>query len=171
LPPAAPVEEGKLAPELVRIVRQGLVRVGCATSALDGAWGKKDQTAVETFARYSRLTLASLDPSADLLGQIEAHAGRVCPLVCGAAYEAKGDSCVRKSCPPGMTMGSRGECKAPPRQASPANPSGGNKTATAGASGGSCSTGYYPCKLNANGRLDATHPNCCLNVPGFGHAK
>jgi uncharacterized caspase-like protein len=111
------------------------------------------------------------DPSADLLGQIKAHAGRVCPLVCGAAYEAKGDSCVRRSCPPGMTMGSRGECKAPPRQATPANPSGGNKTATAGASGGGCSTGYYPCKLNANGRLDATHPNCCLNVPGFGHAK
>jgi len=142
-PPSAPVEtpvEGAtLSPDLVRNIQTELVRVGCAAGSADGVWGKKGRSAVEAFARYSKISLASLDPSEDLLSTLKGYGGRACPLACGTRYEAKGDSCVLKTCPKGMSLNGGGNCAAPPpqpKQAAPAT-SGGTK-ATASASGGGC---------------------------------
>jgi Caspase domain len=137
-PPSAPVEEPARRPDLVRNIQTELVRVGCAAGSADGVWGKKGRSAVEAFARYSKMSLATLDPSEDLLSTLKGYGGRACPLSCGAHYEAKGDSCVLKTCPNGMSLNGGGSCSAPPpaKQASP-TVSGGKK-ATASASGGGC---------------------------------
>ena len=113
-PPSAPVAEATLNPDLVRNVQKELVRVGCAAGSADGVWGKKGRSAVEAFARYSKISLASLDPSEDLLSTLQGYGGRACPLSCGARYEAKGDSCVLKTCPKGMSLNGGGSCAAPP---------------------------------------------------------
>jgi hypothetical protein len=55
---------------------------------------------------------------------LRAYGGRVCPLVCGARYEAKGDRCVQKTCPKGMYLNGAGSCyaQAAPRRPPPAGP-------------------------------------------------
>ena len=57
----------KASPDLVRSVQTELSRVGCSAGSTDGRWGKKGRNAVEAFARYAKISLASLDPSEDLL--------------------------------------------------------------------------------------------------------
>ena len=113
-PPSAPVEEAPPSPDLIRNIQQELIRLGCSAGAPDGGWGKKSKSAVEDFSRYSKIKLASLDPSANLLTTLQAYGGRVCPLVCGARYEPKGDSCILKTCPRGMSLNGTGGCFAPP---------------------------------------------------------
>jgi hypothetical protein len=99
----------------------------------------KGRSAVQAFVRYAKVNLASLDPSADLLTMLKAYGGRACPLTCGVRYEPKGDSCVLKTCPKGMSLGGTGSCYAPPppKQAAPAA-SGGRKAVAGGGSGGGC---------------------------------
>jgi uncharacterized caspase-like protein len=125
LPPAA---EAGASVDLVRNIQNELSRLGCSAGAADGVWGAKGRSAVEAFARYSRLSLASFDPSDKLLTILQAYGGRVCPLACGSRYEAKGDRCVPKTCPRGMALNGSGTCYtvriarpyAPPPQAQPA---------------------------------------------------
>jgi uncharacterized caspase-like protein len=151
-PPSAPVEEPTMSPDLVRNIQNELVRLGCAAGSADGVWGKKGRSAVEAFERYSKISLASLDPSADLLSTLKGYGGRACPLACGARYEAKGDSCVLKTCPKGMSQNGNGSCAAPPPSLQPkqAAPAGGKK-ATASASGGGC---VKETPLQCQGRMD-----------------
>src|SRR5262249_56135101 len=113
-PPGEPVEAAEPSPDLIRNIQKELTRVGCSAGAADGRWGKKGRSAVEAFVRYSKISLASLDPSPDLLSTLQGYGGRACPLTCSARYEAKGDSCVLKTCPSGQTLTSRGEFYAPP---------------------------------------------------------
>jgi hypothetical protein len=113
-PPSAPVEEAPPSPDLIRNIQKELIRVGCSASAPDGGWGNKSKSAVEDFSRYSKIKLASLDPSPNLLTTLQAYGGRVCPLVCGARYDARGESCVLKTCPKGMSLNGTGSCYAPP---------------------------------------------------------
>src|SRR5581483_10428780 len=69
-----------------------------------------------------------------------------CPLSCGARYEPKGDSCVLKTCPRGMTLNGNGACAAlppPPQQkqatpVKPPAPAGGGKKVASGGAGGGC---------------------------------
>jgi hypothetical protein len=172
---SSPIDQAKAGPDLVRSVQEELARVGCATGSIDGVWAQKGRTAVRAFARYAKLSLASADPSDDLLSVLKAQSGRVCPLACGLRYEAKRDSCVRKTCPSGMTLGSRGDCNAPPlarpKKPGPAASAGAKKAAVVSPSGGSCQPGFYRCRFNANGRIDPGHPNCCLHVSGIPHVQ
>ena len=58
---------------------------------------------------------------------------RVCPLVCGARFDAIGDNCVLKTCPSGEKLGSNGSCFKPPEVKQPAT-----KNASKATSGSRC---------------------------------
>src|ERR1700738_1482575 len=77
------MEAPRRSPDLVRNIQMELERVGCAAGSADGVWGKKGRSAVEAFARNSKISLASLDPSEDLLSTLNGYGGRACALVCG----------------------------------------------------------------------------------------
>lgn len=112
-PPAATVEtEGPPKPDrdLIRSVQEELSRLGCYAGKSDGVWGRKSRSAVTAFADHAKLTLASLEPSEELLASLQGHGERVCPLVCGARYEVSGDRCILKTCPGGERLNSSGRC-------------------------------------------------------------
>jgi hypothetical protein len=165
LPPASePVETAKPDRELVRDIQKELARVGCSAGSADGAWGKKARNAVDAFVRYSKVSLASLDPSPDLLSTLKSYGGRACPLVCTARYEPQGDSCVLKTCPSGQTLTNGGDCYAPaPKQKQavlPAAPSvSKKKSAPASASSGGC---VRETAQQCIGRLSANHGGASL---------
>jgi hypothetical protein len=123
---AQPPAEAAVSVDVIRNIQKELLRLGCSAGAPDGVWGMKGRSAVEAFTRYSKVSLASLDPSENLLTTLQAHVGRVCPLVCGGRYQAKGDKCVLKTCPKGMNLNGAGNCYAvriarpnPPAQPQP----------------------------------------------------
>ena len=112
--PDPPVEQkAKPDREFIRALQEELVRVGCGTGRPDGVWGVKSWNATESFAKFGKITVASLDPTEDLLSALKQQDGRVCPLVCGARFEARGDACVLKVCPAGQKLGSNGACFTP----------------------------------------------------------
>ena len=91
LPPTSePIEPAKPDRELIRDIQTELARVGCSAGSADGAWGKKGRNAVQSFARYAKVTVASLDPSEDLLSTLKSYGGRACPLVCTRALRSLG---------------------------------------------------------------------------------
>ena len=109
-------------------------------------------------------SLASLDPSEDLLSTLKGYGDRVCPLLCTARYEAKGDSCVLKTCPSGQSLTGGGDCHAPPpkqKQAvlPAAPPVSKKKSAPASASGGGC---VRETEQQCIGRLSANHGGASL---------
>src|SRR6185436_19068587 len=142
----------------IRDIQTELARVGCSAGSADGAWGKKGRSAVQSFVRYAKVTVASLDPSEDLLSTLKSYGGRACPLVCSARYEASGDSCVLKTCPSGQTLTGRGECYTPPppkqKQAVLPAPSGGKKKAAPASASGGC---QRETEQQCIGRLSANH--------------
>jgi len=64
---------------LVRSVQTELNRLGCAAGNADGVWGRKSRQALDNYAKHSGTTVASLDPSSDLLEALRNKKTRVCP--------------------------------------------------------------------------------------------
>jgi hypothetical protein len=95
--------------ELVRAIQKALNDHRCDAGRADGKWGRKGIAAAGRFARYAKLSLGT-DPSERLLDAIEGKSGKVCPLVCGARYQKKGDECVLKTCKKGEKLDRRGKC-------------------------------------------------------------
>lgn len=109
---------------LVLAVQKELNRVGCSAGRPDGKWGGQSTRAMRNFNRYAKLSLATGNAANDALTILKSKTGRVCPLVCGARYLAKGNSCVRKTCPAGRVLSRKGSCvvvakKSAPRKAAP----------------------------------------------------
>ena len=82
--------------ELAQSVQRELKRLGCDPGAPDGAWGRNSKRALRAFLRRQNRRIASLDPTPQLLNELEGKNGRVCPLVCGPRQEVKGNRCVAK---------------------------------------------------------------------------
>ena len=89
------VAEETLKRELVRAVQRELNRLGCKAGAADGQWGKNSSAALKRYGRHGNLKLASLEPTNDLLDQLNEQIRRVCPLICRSGYEKKNEACVR----------------------------------------------------------------------------
>ncbi len=108
---------------LVLAVQKELNRVGCSAGRPDGKWGRQSTRAMRNFNRYAKLSLATGNAGNDALTILKSKTGRVCPLVCGAQYLAKGDRCVKKTCPAGRVLSRKGSCvivaKKAPRKAAP----------------------------------------------------
>lgn len=88
------LEVGQANRELARSVQKELNRVGCRAGNEDGLWGLGSRRALEQFARLSKVELAALEPSNDLLERLRTQKARVCPLVCARNQQLKGDRCV-----------------------------------------------------------------------------
>ena len=98
--------------ELAQSVQRELKRLGCDPGTPDGAWGRNSQRALRAFLRRQNRRIASLDPSPQLLEELEGESGRVCPLVCGPLEEASGGRCVKKTCGRSERLNARGRCVA-----------------------------------------------------------
>lgn len=110
--PAAPAEQPAAQPniaalpEVARVPAQGetetlprdvhleLVRLGCFSGNVDGAWNKASREAVAKFNRYAHTKINADQPSGELISALREHEEKVCPLVCGRGYRASGDTCV-----------------------------------------------------------------------------
>ena len=95
-----------------------LRRVGCIAARPDGIWGRKSRAALKLYGRHAGLDLASLEPTQEILEQLQSTSKRVCPIVCGAKYNLKSGKCVRKTCARGQILTRKGNCiaKAKPKK-------------------------------------------------------
>jgi len=104
--------------ELVRGIQQALNRHRCDAGRVDGAWGRKGREAAARFARFAKLSLGSA-PSEEMFDTIDQTSGKVCPLACGAKYNAKGGKCVLKKCGKGKRLSNSGSCLTTVKKKSP----------------------------------------------------
>lgn len=83
--PPAPDEQRAIDPvpalsgrELVMAIQRNLRRIGCSAGAVDGSWGPNSRRALRRYARQRRIRLASLNPSQDLLDELDTIDQRIC---------------------------------------------------------------------------------------------
>ena len=100
--------------ELARRAQIALNRLGCDAGVEDGIWGRKSRAALERLSEHQPgFDLVSLDPSEDLLRRLDPLEGRICPVVCAVTEDLVGETCVRKTCPSGQRLSSKGVCFTP----------------------------------------------------------
>lgn len=80
--------------ELVRSVQKELNRIGCRAGSEDGLWGLGSRRALEQFSKLTKVELAALEPTGDVLERLRAQKTRICPLVCTQSQQLKGGRCV-----------------------------------------------------------------------------
>jgi hypothetical protein len=88
--------------ELARSLQLELQRVGCFDRPINGEFDADTRAALEQFARYSSIQIASKDPSSETLAALRGVDKRVCPLICQADERVQGVRCVRLICPAGQ---------------------------------------------------------------------
>ena len=95
-------------------IQKELDRLGCNPGRPDGLWGNRSQRALDSFARSSKVKLASSDPSVDLLQQLKGYDGNGCPAPKPAPVKVKAEP---KTCAPGQKLSRKGNCYTPKSQA------------------------------------------------------
>ena len=85
-------------------------------------WGDKGEAALEKFARYSKLTIATAEPTLAALEAVKAQTGRICPLECGPGTVERNGTCVARCRAPTAVKALRRQGRSPPeaRQAAEA---------------------------------------------------
>jgi hypothetical protein len=81
--------------ELALATQKELARIGCLSGRADGKWGAGSERALKDYAGRQGIELASIQPSAEILGRLKATTVRVCPLVCGKGMEEKNGRCEK----------------------------------------------------------------------------
>ena len=100
-------------PNLVREIQEQLSRLGCQPGPADGKWGKKSVLAARLYSKHSNIVVETERPNAALLASVQASNADICPLICGAKFDAIGGQCVAKTCPAGQRLSSKGRCYKP----------------------------------------------------------
>jgi uncharacterized caspase-like protein len=88
--------------ELARSIQLELLRLGCGgigAMKANGQWDVASQGALRLFNRHAKLKLDVSDPSQATIDALRERDGRVCPVVCGKGFQAKGDTCVALPAP------------------------------------------------------------------------
>jgi len=93
--------------EAIRLVQGELNRLGCSVGRADGLWGNKSRKGLKLYGKHSSIQFASLEPSNELLLDLQSETKRVCPLICARGYKNSGGQCVaiRKATVPKKTQG------------------------------------------------------------------
>ncbi|MBN9672515.1 caspase family protein [Roseibium aggregatum] len=100
--------------EIARSIQLELNRLGCQAGTEDGIWGRNSRRALQTLSEHTpEIDIVALEPTANLLHDLENLDGRACPLTCSATEELREGACVRKTCPSGQRLSSRGACYVP----------------------------------------------------------
>jgi uncharacterized caspase-like protein len=110
-PPVAPSAATTSPLGLARALQSELKRVGCDPGSLDGNWGTKSRQALDKFARFSKLSVPTGEPSEAALEGVAGQLGRICPLDCGKGETELNGSCVAMTRPEKRKSVAR-----PPRQ-------------------------------------------------------
>ncbi|ULJ76495.1 caspase family protein [Rhizobium gallicum] len=90
--------------ELVRSIQKELNRVGCGAGNEDGLWGDGSRRALGQFARRSKVELAALEPSGDVLERLRTQKSRICPLVCAQNQQERNGRCAEIKAPAKRTL-------------------------------------------------------------------
>jgi uncharacterized caspase-like protein len=97
--PTASETANDLAPidpaELALATQKELARIGCLSGKADGKWGSGSERALKDYTGRQGIELATLQPSAEILGRLKATTVRVCPLVCDKGLEEKNGRCEK----------------------------------------------------------------------------
>jgi peptidoglycan hydrolase-like protein with peptidoglycan-binding domain len=136
--PAKPaLSEGEIT---LRIQRE-LQRLGCNPGTPDGVWGRKSKAALGQFAKYAKVRVAGREPTQEVLSLLQPRSGRVCPFECGTGFLNVNGVCMRKTCPSGKRLSSKGVCYTP-RKTTASKPATQRKVQSpgAGTKSGSCFT-------------------------------
>ncbi len=64
--------------EIVMGIQRNLRRIGCSAGAVDGAWGRNSRRALRQYARHNRVRLTSLEPTQEILEELEVIDERIC---------------------------------------------------------------------------------------------
>jgi hypothetical protein len=115
-PPSEPATPPAPAPasaaDLVSLVQEELIRVGCLAGEADGAWGPVSAAALTEWSRHREVRTAASGPNQETLDILRGEKGRVCPLTCSAGETVRDGRCVARSCPAGQHFGADGTCRA-----------------------------------------------------------
>jgi uncharacterized caspase-like protein len=84
---------------LARTLQTELRRVGCDPGNVDGKWDGKTKGALNDFARLTKISLPSDEPTDEAFNAVVAKQGRICPLRCAAGHDEVGGKCVAKIIP------------------------------------------------------------------------
>lgn len=96
--------------EIVMGIQRNLQRLGCSAGAVDGDWGRNSRSALRNYARHSGVRLASLEPSQEMLEELNTIDERICPISCGRGQKLSNGRCVAITCRRGETLSSSGQC-------------------------------------------------------------
>jgi hypothetical protein len=91
--------------ELALGIQKELARLDCNPGRPDGIWGNRSQKALDSFAKASKIRLASTSPAPELLDQLRDHKGAGCPK-----------RVIAKTCPAGQRLSRKGNCFTPKAQ-------------------------------------------------------
>jgi len=105
--PAVPVLDEHT---MALVLQNELRRVGCDPGKVDGVWGQQGSGALAQFNQHASLKLQTGTPTMEAIETVKGTRDRVCPLVCGAQYNAVNDQCVKKTCRSGQQLTTRGQC-------------------------------------------------------------
>jgi hypothetical protein len=94
--PPAPAAPATSPQGLARALQSELKRVGCDPGSLDGNWGGKSRQALDRFARLSKLSVPTGEPSEAALQGVASQMGRICPLDCERGEVEMQGTCVTK---------------------------------------------------------------------------
>jgi hypothetical protein len=94
-PDAAPIDPTAL----VSSVQRELKRVGCYVGTIDGQWGGKTKDALVEFARVSKSSLHTDEPTFAALEAIIGQKSRLCPLKCGTGETDVNGRCIATTRP------------------------------------------------------------------------
>jgi uncharacterized caspase-like protein len=80
--------------DLARSAQLELIRLGCGDIEADGDWGPASRKAMRLFNKHAKAKLDADEPTEALIATLRSKSDRVCPVVCGNGYRAKGNTCV-----------------------------------------------------------------------------
>lgn len=89
--------------ELALGIQSELARLNCNPGRPDGIWGRRSQSALDKFAKASKIELASASPAPELLDQLQGYDGTGCPKAV----------VTRKTCAAGQRLSRKGNCYTP----------------------------------------------------------
>ena len=112
-----PVEKSNQPPrvvtrEITRQIQGELNRIGCSAGTADGLWGKKSVNAVSSYSRHAKVRLATLQPTYELLEQLQGYTSRICPTAKPRKPAVKHQVVKQqgKKCQAGQKLSRKGNC-------------------------------------------------------------
>jgi hypothetical protein len=90
--------------DITRQIQNELNRIGCAVGTADGLWGRKSTRATGLYSKHAKVKLATLEPTHELLQQLQGVTDKICPAPVIAIRKRA------KTCRSGQKLSRKGNC-------------------------------------------------------------